>query len=275
MLRGYTLPLSPNGTSNLVPDPPWHYVGSVIFIEYWADPDAVRSFLHPGLEPADDAGRCAAFFVEWQSCSETGGELLDPVRSQYHEFILLTSAKLDGQLVTSCPFIYVDQDISLVRGLIQGWPKQLGSVYVTRPYSLPSKAAPTLGPGGVFAGTLAVKDRRMVDATVTIEKESSAAPKLGATPIINVRHFPRLDAGHHHRPAVYELVRSKLDDVALSQVWEGTATLEFHESPQQELHLLRPVKMGKGYIYSMALTIGDLEVIRDLTGEQEKNQDFG
>lgn len=273
MLKGYSLPLSPNGTSNLVPAPPWHYVGSCLVIEYWADPDAVTSFLHPGLEPADDVGRCAAFFVEWQSCSETGGELLDPVRSQYHEFILLTSAKLDGRLVTSCPFIYVDQDISLVRGLIQGWPKQLGSVYVTRPYSLPSKAAPALGPGGIFAGTLAVKDRRMVDATVTIEKESSTAPKLGATPIINVRYFPRLDVGNHHRPAVYELVRSILEDTALSQVWEGTATLEFHESPHQELQLLRPVKIGKGYIYSMALTIRDLEVVRDLTADHSGGAD--
>lgn len=269
MLSGYSLPLSPNGTSNLVPAPPWHYVGNFIVIEYWADPDAVRSFLPPGLEPADDPGRCAAFFVEWQSCSESGGELLDPVRSQYHEFILLTMAKLDGQLVTSCPFIYVDQDISLVRGLIQGWPKQIGSVLVTRSYGIPSKAAPTLGPGGTYAGTLAVKDRRLADATVTIVGESSSAPKLGATPIINVRHFPRLTAGYHHRPAIYELVRSKLEDTAFSQVWEGTATLNLYETPVQELHLLSPVKMGNGFVYSMALTIGDLEVIRDLRDERE------
>ena len=263
-MKGYSLPFSPTGRSSLVPAPPWHYVGNLIVIEYWADAAAVRSFLPPGLEPAEDAARCAAIFADWQSCTEGGDELLDPIRSQYREFFVLTGATLDGEAVTSCPFIYVDQDVAMVRGLIQGWPKQLGSVYMTRAFGLPSKAAPLLGPNGTFAGTLAVKDRRLVDATVTIEREALSAPSLGVTPIINVRHFPRLVVGYHDRPAVHELVRSKMDDISVSQVWEGSATLEFCESPHQELHLLAPVKVGNGYVYSIAMTIGDLIEIRDL-----------
>jgi acetoacetate decarboxylase len=264
MLKGYSLPLSPAGKSSLVPNPPWHYVGNLIVIEYWADPAAVAAFLPPGLEPAEDPGRCALFFADWQSSSDDGNELLDPVRSQYHECFVLTSAALDGMAVTNCPLIYVDQDIALVRGLIQGWPKQLGSVYLTRAFGLPSKAAGILGPGGKFAGTLAVKDRRLVDAVVTIDKEAASAPSLGVTPIINLRHFPRLTAGQHDRPAVHELVRSKLDNISLSQVWEGNAAVKFYESPSQELHLLAPVRVGKGYVYSMALSIGDLTVLKDL-----------
>lgn len=264
MLKGYSLPLSPSGRSSLVPAPPWHYVGNLIVIEYWADPDTVVSFLPPGLEPAEDPGKCALFFADWQSCSDRADELLDPVRSQYHEFFVLTGARLDGVPVTSCPFIYVDHDVALVRGLIQGWPKQLGSVYVTRSFGLPSKASPVLGPSGTFAGTLAVKDRRMVDAFVTIEREAESAPKLGTTPIINVRHFPKLNLGSHDRPAVHELVRSKLENISMSQTWEGSATLQFHESPHQELHLLAPVKVGKGFVYSMALSIGDLIELKDL-----------
>ena len=38
MLKGYSLPLSPGGRSSLVPSPPWHYVGDLMVIEYWADP---------------------------------------------------------------------------------------------------------------------------------------------------------------------------------------------------------------------------------------------
>ena len=264
MLKGYSLPLSPTGRSSLVPSPPWHYVGNLIVIEYWADPAVVSSFLPRGLEAAEDPGRCALFFADWQSCSEGGNELLDPIRSQYHEFFVLTSASLNREPVTNCPFIYVDQDVALVRGLIQGWPKQMGSVYVTRAFGLPSKATPALGPGGTFAGTLAVKDRRLVEATVTIEKEADAAPKLRVTPIINVRHFPSLVAGSHDQPAVHELVRSKLENIAVSQIWEGSTTLRFYESPSQELHLLAPVKLGRGYVYSMALSIGDLSEVRDL-----------
>src|SRR5262249_29015224 len=66
--RGYSLPLSPEGTASLVPSPPWHYVGDFIVIEYWADPDAVAAVLPPRMAPfADDPGRCAALFVDWQS----------------------------------------------------------------------------------------------------------------------------------------------------------------------------------------------------------------
>src|SRR5215213_1422879 len=69
-LRGYSLPLSPEGRASLVPAPPWHYVGDFLVIEYWADPEAVRAVLPPGLEPnPDDPGRAAALFVDWQSCS--------------------------------------------------------------------------------------------------------------------------------------------------------------------------------------------------------------
>ena len=60
-LRGYSLPLSPEGRAIVIPAPPWHYVGDFLVIEYWAEPDAVAAVLPPGLEPfADDPGRCAA-----------------------------------------------------------------------------------------------------------------------------------------------------------------------------------------------------------------------
>ena len=43
MLRGYSVPRSPEGRSSLVPAPPWHYVGDFLVIEYWAEPAAVEA----------------------------------------------------------------------------------------------------------------------------------------------------------------------------------------------------------------------------------------
>ena len=40
-----------------------------------------------------------------------------------------------GEAVCFCPLIYVDQDVSMLRGLLQGWPKKMGSTWLTR--SLP------------------------------------------------------------------------------------------------------------------------------------------
>ena len=132
-LRGYSLPRSPEGRASLVPPPPWHYVGDFLVLEFWADPDAVAAVLPPGLEPyAEDPGRAAALFVDWQSCTDSREELLDPARSQYKEFFIVVNAVLDGEHVTTCPYIWVDRDFALARGWIQGFPKKLGSVWMTR-----------------------------------------------------------------------------------------------------------------------------------------------
>src|SRR5262245_53153632 len=96
-LKGYSVPRSPHGRASLVPAPPWHYVGDFLVLEYWAEPDAVAAVLPEGLEPyPDDPGRAAALFVDWQSRSEHGDELLDPSRSQYREFFLVVNALLEG-----------------------------------------------------------------------------------------------------------------------------------------------------------------------------------
>lgn len=115
MLKGYTLPRTP----------PWHYAGTALAVEFEASPAAAASFLPEGLEL--DSPRCAAYFVDWQYASDTGQEFLDPVRSQYRETIFLLSASFKGAPVAYCPFIWVDQDVSLMRGLVQGWPKQIGA----------------------------------------------------------------------------------------------------------------------------------------------------
>ncbi len=262
MLKGYTLPRTPKGTSSLAPAPPWHYAGTCLAVEYEADRQAVASFLPPGLQ--FHSPQCAVYFVEWQYASESGQEYLDPARSQYHETIFLISALYDGSPCAYCPFIWVDQDVSLMRGLAQGWPKQIGSTWITRAYDLPSPAAPVVGPGGKFGATLAAKDRRLAEAVVTLRERTDQLPKPNFARATNTRHFPELVAGRHERPAVHELVQLKSRDVQLSAIWKGDATLQVFDHPYLELPDLRPTKVLAGYRFSCALTVDDLAVLRDL-----------
>jgi acetoacetate decarboxylase len=233
-------------------------------LEFWADPEAVAAVLPPGLEPHPDPGRCAAIFADWQSCSDGGGELVDPSRSQYREFFVVTNAVLDGEEVTTCPYIWVDRDFALARGWIQGFPKKLGSVWITRRFGVDSAADPGLGPGAVYGGTCAAYDRRLADGTVTLERVSADGPSHNAPPLVNVRHFPRLEAGRHDDAAVHELVRARSRDRAMSEIWEGPATLELHEAPGEELAALTPVRMGNGFRFTFAYTVDDLETVREL-----------
>ena len=146
-LSGYSLPRTPEGRSSIVPRPPWHYVGDFLVIEYWAEPDAVAALLPDRLSPHPDPGRCAAIFGDWQTSSDGGDQLLDPSRSQYKEFFLVVNALLDGEEVTMCPFTWVDRDFALVRGWIQGFPKKLGTIEMTRHFGLPCPADPSVGAG--------------------------------------------------------------------------------------------------------------------------------
>ncbi len=263
-LKGFTIPRTPEGRSSLVPYPPWHYVGAFLVVDYWADPDKTVAFLPDGLDPHPDPGRCALVVADWQSCSQGGDELLDPSRSQYKEFFIVVNALLGGEEVTTCAYIWVDRDFALTRGWIQGFPKKLGSIWVTRSFGLGGPADPGMAAGARFGATCAAYERRVAQATVTLERPSEGGPFHNAPPIVNVRHFPRLAAGHHDDPAVHELVRAKSRDRAISEIWEGSATLDFFGSAREEHDALAPVKVGKGYRFTFAYTVDDLETVKDL-----------
>ena len=261
-------PFSPDGGASIAPYPPWHYAADFVTIEYWTDPAAVEALLPPGLSlyPAE-RGLVTVSFVDWQACTDAGGELLDPVRAQYRECIVLASVQYEGQLMQYCPYIVVDQDTSLARGWALGYPKKLGSVWITRSMGVASPASPALQPGGIFAGTVAVKDRRLAEAHVELKTLADDSPvTFGSRPIVALRHFPSMFEGHLDRPAVFELVRLQAENVQSGPVWEGAADLAVFESPTELLSVLRPVRVGRGWRYSLAMTNRVNHLLRDLRG---------
>lgn len=264
MLKGYSLPRSPKGIANHVAAPPWHFVGDMLLIEYWADADAVAATLPDRLVPHADAGRMTALFVDWQSCRDDQSELKDPVRAQYREFLVTAAATYNGRDVAYCPYIWVTADFSLVRGLFQGFPKKLGSIALTRAYNVESPANPGLKPGASFSGTAASNDRRLAWGSVTLERTVDAPSAHFTVPVVNTRYFPRLEAGRHDDPAVHDLVRGTSSNQSMSTVWEGAADLELYDTPGDELGALAPLRVGRGYRFTYAYSIDDLKVLERL-----------
>jgi acetoacetate decarboxylase len=250
-LVGYSLPLTRTGRSSLVPPPPWHYSGDFLVIEYRTDPEAARAFLPPELEAGDDLGTAAAIFVDWQSCSESGEELLDPVRAQYKEFFVVLACRYRGEPVTRCPFMWVDKGMPLVRGLVQGFPKKPGSIWITRPVTV-GRAGPRLEPGGRFGASLASADRRLAEATLTLTAPSAEGPTVNSPPLWNTRFFPAWDVDGE--PLV-EHVWAGGRDREISPVWEGEAMLRFFDAPADELAGLAPLEVGKGFWFSFGYTV--------------------
>lgn len=69
----------------------------------------------------------------------------------------------------------------------EGWPKQIGSVWITRAHDLPSPAAPVVGDGGVFGATLSFKDQRLANVRVTLREKASRLPDPSFAGAVNVR----------------------------------------------------------------------------------------
>ena len=50
----------------------------------------------------------------------------------------------------------------------------------------------------------------------------------------------------------------------MSEVWEGAATLSFLRAPNEELDALGPARIAKGYRFTFAYTVDDLETVKEL-----------
>ena len=51
-MKGFMFPRTATGKASLLPDPPWHYSGAMLALEYRTDPTAVAELLPAGVEPA-------------------------------------------------------------------------------------------------------------------------------------------------------------------------------------------------------------------------------
>jgi hypothetical protein len=262
MLQGYTVPLSPRGIANLATKPPWHYAGTIVAAEFWADPVAAAATLPEGLTPDQETnGHGIAMFIDWQY-NASRDEYLDPVRSQYHEFFVLLDARWHETAVAWCPYIYVDNDHAMARGWIQGFPKKLGTVAQTRTFAGPNQAAPVLGPGGKFGASASTAGYRLANALVTLQAPVTDTSSLAGRPTVNLRHFPSLAADQQDKPAVHELVMAVFDDQTVTNAWAGTSQLDFPEAPGEELHDLAPVRTGAGFRFELSYTVTDLRTLQ-------------
>ncbi|HET9894646.1 MAG TPA: acetoacetate decarboxylase family protein [Streptosporangiaceae bacterium] len=250
-LQGYCLPLSPSGTSSLIPAPPWHFACDALWVSCRVNPEAARDFLPPGLRPPPDPGAAAVGFFEWQWCTDSGAELRDPVRAQFKEALIALDCLLGDEPVVRVPYAWVDNAVSLVRGFVQGMPKSFGSIWLTRGYPV-GRAGSRRGPGGEFGAVVSADGRRLASAAVTLAESVPAPPYLSDRPMIHSRHFPGWGPA---LPATESLVRSAISNAEFGEIWRGDATLEFHDIADQDLARLAPVEVGPGYVFSYAETL--------------------
>jgi len=256
-LKGWSLPLSPEGRASLVPPPPWHFSGDALGVDFRGSPEAMAAVLPEAMEPAGD-GSATFVFVDWSSSADADPRMgADPARGQYKEAYVVVQATLDGKKVGRVPYIWVDNDLSFARGHIQGFPKKAGAIAITRPATV-GKGGPQLADGSTFVGHVAGLGRRLARGSVTLDAAADVGfvPKAMRLPIWHTRLVPDLAGG---APLVDDLARNLLTDFEIADVWTGPATLELSESEFEELDSLGPTEVIGGFRCSIAFTITGAE----------------
>jgi acetoacetate decarboxylase len=243
--------MSPTGRSSVVAPPPWHYSGEIIAVDCTVPVEAARALLPPGLEPADD-GAAGAVFADWCSASDHDERVLaDPGVGQYREAYLVLHATRDGKKVGRVPFIWVDSELSLLRGQIQGFPKKLGQVAMTRPVEL-GRGGVRKEPGARFAAHATSHGRRVLTAAVDLERTAERPPRALTLPLVHTRLVPALDGDG---PAVHELAFGAIEGFECGTVHTGPASLELGATEYEELDGLGPVSVGAGWVFSLAFSV--------------------
>ena len=251
-LRGFLFPRSASGRASLLPDTPWHYSGVMLTLEYRTDPARVAELLPEYLSLADeDPGAVAVIWAEWQNCRDDYSEILDPARSQYKEAFVVVRCKFQGRVYSRCVYIWVDSDYAMVRGHLQGYPKKLASIYLSRPITV-GCAGPRLEIGGRFGASVAAYDHKLYHATFEITGAADNAGFVNAHPMLHNRWMPTIEGDG--RDSLDELVTMRAYQSEVGRCYRGDFELRIFDSPVEELTRLAPLENIGGYWREVAMS---------------------
>jgi hypothetical protein len=245
-MSSFTAPFTASGRSAIVPPPPWHYAGWLLNVAIGFDTNNSSALVPPELGRL--TGNGCIHFADWQATTD-GSELLDPVYAQYRETIVITEIeRANGDLFNFCPFIWVDQDISLIRGLLQGWPKKLGNTYITRSLPLDHPAAAPLKAGSRLGASLSVKERRLIEAKLRLTGKPGRPLGFLANRTIGTVGWPDLTSPQ--KPPVLRHLLPDIQNKMTSEWHEAEAEVTILPHPIEELSLLggmRAVEASVGW----------------------------
>jgi acetoacetate decarboxylase len=264
-LKGFTLPLTPKGHSSVVDPPPWHYGGDVLAITFRMNEKKARTFIPPPLEMGPKPGEGIVWFPEWVSVSDAQPDLafINPERAVYRECFVMLSCQFKGVPGYFVPFIWVDNDFTLMRGFVQGFPKKLGRIYLTKLHEL----CPKVGgrqKGARIKGILDAHGERVVEGSMVFTRKAKPE-ELPAVKFYLMRHMPSID--DPTKPAVHELSAGKVANAKIGEVWAGDGDLKFFPSPFEEVADLGPVKVTGAFYFSIGMTITGGEVLHSYVNE--------
>lgn len=258
----WSAPFTKSGKSALVPKGPWVYAMEGIGTYYKVDVSALRDVVPKPLEVVD--GDVFSYIVEVIAWSPNASELAveAPDQLQYREGAFFVKVVHNDKTYLYCPYMWVDNDLSLLRGLIAGWPKKLAKVALTSLHPLlPPLSRPRKGLrlGGYLsrAGSTLYKMR----VELLNDVETNRIPLLSDYPFILPRYFAGVAPG---LSSINELVEFEGEVEAKS--WDGSGDIELIGGVNDELHFFKPISDVRGCYFILLLKVKGLRNVGRVEG---------
>ncbi len=253
-------PFTRSGRSSLVPEGPWIYGLTGISAHVKVDQESIREVLPKGVEPVD--GDALLYISEIVSVSERWPELNieAPDLVQYHEATILIRARYGGKTYLYCPYMWVDTDLSLMRGYLAGFPKKIAKIHLTKHHpSIPGFNGPKSG--AKLGGYAARSSYLLFRIAVTLKEKAETWPLDDVDGWLLPRCFP---APAPTLASVKELVELRLSYIGPKVVWRGDVELKLGGGVNDELFMFKPLSVVDGYYFQIGLRIDGLRALSTL-----------
>jgi hypothetical protein len=132
-------------------------------------------------------------------------------------------------------------------------PKKLASIWVTRNYDVDHPAAAQIRPGCRVGATLAVKDRRLAEASIALSGAPSEPIGFLALPTYGLMGAPSLMG--EPSPGAKRLIRAVVSAKTHGPSHAGRGRLTLFAGPRDELHLLSPTSVLAASVCTYAFTV--------------------
>lgn len=245
-MMSYSLPITRSGKSSIVPPPPWHYGVTYIGAHVKFDKSTAEKVL-PDFLSTDGEGWI--YIAEFISPSEHTWDLMyqDPDLTQYMEGAIGLKVNYKGNNYLYFPFMWVDKDWALVRGWLDGYPKKIAKISMTKlhpllpKYNKPEKGL-RLGGYVVRGGNFLLR------LQVELEGKTDSVPTKNFGPFLNIRFFPSRGDGEIN---LFEVVSRVRDESVSGDVWVGKANVELGGYVNDEVNTLKLKEIIGGYYYTL------------------------
>jgi acetoacetate decarboxylase len=240
-MQGYSIPLSPEGRAQLYAKPPKRFGGRIMSVVFKADKDALNALIPAPLEPLDEPYGIVRV-SELLNDHGAGDKWLEnePEWVQYNEAVVCIPAAYKGVVGNYDPYLWVDNHACAAGGReIYGLPKKMAKVHLSRFY--PSDP---IGPGKKLTGTMEGLSRRLITASVRIDKEATPADLPKTETFYGYRVMPHPE---EDRAEIEQLLEFRLQNYKYTKLFSGEATLSFGDAPNEELMALKPTEIIGGF----------------------------